>query len=147
MRYVLLILALLYALLPWDLFPDVLTGWGWLDDVFVLGLVLRYFFFKSPDRRRAFSDDAAGRSTASQQGQDRQERSSEENRFGSRDPYTVIGVSRNASAAEIKSAYRQLVNRYHPDKVAHLGGEFRELAEKRFKQIQQAYQDLQKMRR
>ena len=32
-----------------------------------------------------------------------------------RDPYQVLGVSSNASSAEIKAAYRQLVKRHHPD--------------------------------
>jgi len=35
-----------------------------------------------------------------------------------RDPYTVLGVGRDASADEIKSAFRKLAKRYHPDRNA-----------------------------
>jgi DnaJ-class molecular chaperone len=38
-----------------------------------------------------------------------------ERAMATRDPYTVLGVKRDASAAEIKSAYRKLAKRYHPD--------------------------------
>ncbi len=57
---------------------------------------------------------------------------------GPQDPYTVLNVARNASPEEIKQAYRKLASKYHPDKLQHLGEEFRKLAEERFKEIEEA---------
>ncbi len=51
-------------------------------------------------------------------------------------------MTRSASTEEIKHAYRELAGKYHPDKLEHLGDEFKALAEMRFKEIQQAYQEL-----
>lgn len=50
------------------------------------------------------------------------------------DPYTILGVSRNASPDEIKKAYRKLAHQHHPDKK---GGN-----EAKFKEINEAYQTL-----
>ncbi len=51
-----------------------------------------------------------------------------------RDYYEVLGVSRSASAEEIKRAYRKLAQKYHPDK--NLGNSE---AEDRFKEVAEAY--------
>ena len=56
---------------------------------------------------------------------------------GTEDLYKVLGVPRDASAADIKKAYRQLVRKHHPD--ANPGN--RE-AEEQFKKINQAYEVL-----
>jgi hypothetical protein len=53
------------------------------------------------------------------------------------DYYGVLGLSRNATAEEIKNAYRELAQLLHPDK--HGGSK---AAEERFKQIQTAYEIL-----
>lgn len=58
------------------------------------------------------------------------------------DPFTVLGVARNATFEEIKTAYRTKMREYHPDKVASLGAELRELAERKAKQINEAFEAL-----
>lgn len=56
------------------------------------------------------------------------------------DPYSVLGVSRNASDEEIKKAYRSLSRKYHPD--ANINNPNKDQAEARFKEVQQAYQQI-----
>ncbi len=60
------------------------------------------------------------------------------------DPYSVLGVSRNASEEEIKKAYKALSRKYHPD--ANINNPNKEQAEERFKEIQAAYQQVMKER-
>lgn len=61
-----------------------------------------------------------------------------------KDPYQVLGVSRNASEEEIKKAYKTLSRRYHPD--ANINNPNRDQAEEHFKEIQAAYQQIMKER-
>src|SRR5437016_7377787 len=51
-----------------------------------------------------------------------------------RDPYEVLGVSKNASEAEIKKAFRALAKKHHPDK--HSGDS---TAQRKFQEISAAY--------
>lgn len=60
------------------------------------------------------------------------------------DPYSVLGVSRDASMDEIKKAYRKLSRKYHPD--ANINNPNKEEAEEKFKQVQQAYDQIVKER-
>ena len=61
-----------------------------------------------------------------------------------RDPYQVLGVSQDASEEEIKKAYRKLSRMYHPD--ANINNPNKAQAEEKFKEIQQAYQQIMKQR-
>lgn len=60
--------------------------------------------------------------------------------------YVVLGVSRTASMEQIKAGYKALIRQYHPDKVASLGEELRNLAEKKSKAINVAYKEAQDIR-
>ena len=60
------------------------------------------------------------------------------------DPYSVLGVPRNASDDEIKKAYRKLSRKYHPD--ANINNPNKDQAEEKFKEVQQAYEQIMKER-
>ena len=56
------------------------------------------------------------------------------------DPYSVLGISPNASNDDVKRAYRDLSRKYHPD--SYVDNPLSELAEEKFKEVQEAYQQI-----
>ena len=60
------------------------------------------------------------------------------------DPYKVLGVSRDATDEEIKKAYRELARKYHPDN--YVNNPLAELVEEKMKEINEAYDRIQKER-
>jgi len=52
--------------------------------------------------------------------------------------YKILEVKSGATDTEIKKAYRHMASKYHPDKVTHLGEEFRVFAEEKFKAVNEA---------
>ena len=60
------------------------------------------------------------------------------------DPYSILGISRDASDEEVKKAYRKMSRKYHPD--ANIDNPNKEQAEEKFKQVQQAYEQIMKER-
>lgn len=122
-KIVLLLLAyLLYVRSP--LGPIL----GRIDDLILLALLL----WQVARTSRPASDQARARNAGS----------GEQARREPRNPYEVLGVRPGASREEIESAYRRLVKEYHPDRVAHLGEELRELAHRKMIEIQEAYAQL-----
>ena len=61
-----------------------------------------------------------------------------------RDPYSVLGVSQNASDEEVKKAYRELARKYHPDNYQN--NPLADLAEEKMKEINEAYDTITKQR-
>lgn len=60
--------------------------------------------------------------------------------------FIILGVNENASNSDIQSAYRNLIEKYHPDKIAHLGESFQQLAHQKTLEINDAYKVVQKLR-
>ncbi len=60
--------------------------------------------------------------------------------------FTILEIDPSASDQEIKRAYRKMAAKFHPDKVSHLGKEFQEMAEEKFKAISEAYEQIKKER-
>jgi DnaJ like chaperone protein len=60
--------------------------------------------------------------------------------------YKILEIEKTATNEELKAAYRRMVKKYHPDKLQHLGEEHVKGAEDKFKQVQKAYEQIQKER-
>lgn len=59
-----------------------------------------------------------------------------------KNPYEILGVSRNATEEEIKKAYRELARKYHPDN--YVGSPLADLASEKMKEINDAYDTVMK---
>ena len=60
--------------------------------------------------------------------------------------YKVLEIDKSVSDDAVKKAYRKMAKKYHPDRVGHLGKEHQEGAEAKFRQVQEAYEHIQKER-
>ena len=61
--------------------------------------------------------------------------------------YKILGVDREASVEDLKKAYRKMANKYHPDKVSHLGEDFRKAAKEKFQKLNEAFSQIKKERK
>lgn len=61
--------------------------------------------------------------------------------------YATLGVPQDATEAQIDQAYRKLMAKFHPDRVAGAADEIRDLAEERARAINAAYDRIRQQRR
>ncbi len=60
------------------------------------------------------------------------------------DPYSTLGIRPDATDEEVKQAYRELARKYHPDR--YRDSDLADLASEKMKEINAAYEQIQKMR-
>jgi len=60
--------------------------------------------------------------------------------------YKILETDPSSTNDEVKKAYRRMAMKYHPDKVSHLGDEFRKSADEKFKSVNEAYEKIKKER-
>ncbi|MDX2430342.1 MAG: TerB family tellurite resistance protein [Bacteroides sp.] len=60
--------------------------------------------------------------------------------------YKILEIEAAASDDEVKTAFRNMAKKYHPDKVGHLGEDFKKVANEKFRKVQEAYDRIRKER-
>jgi DnaJ like chaperone protein len=137
-----LAMGILYVISFIDMVPDVVPLFGQLDDVAVALAIIWFFtawlpknlhrvYWRKPQPNERPKGEASGRRLEAERRQERL--------F---DPFKVLNIERGASPEEIKRAYREMLSKYHPDKVNHLGEDFQRLAHGKAVEIMKAYEML-----
>ena len=62
-----------------------------------------------------------------------------------KDPYSILGVHKSATDEEVKSAYNELVRKYHPDNYSD-DNPLKDLAKEKMQEVNAAYDEIQKLR-
>ena len=60
--------------------------------------------------------------------------------------YKILEIIPSATDEEVKKAYRKMAMKYHPDKVAYLGEDFKQTAHEKFQKVNEAYEKIRKER-
>ena len=56
--------------------------------------------------------------------------------------YNLLGINKGATQEEVKKAYREMARKHHPDKYATADDDVKDYHEKKFKEINEAYEKL-----
>jgi DnaJ like chaperone protein len=60
--------------------------------------------------------------------------------------YKILEIEKSATNEEVKKAYRRMAMKYHPDKVSHLGEDYKKSANDKFRKVNEAYEKIKKER-
>ena len=60
--------------------------------------------------------------------------------------YKILEIDKHVADDEVKKAYRKMAVKYHPDKVSHMGGEYKDSAKQKFQNMKDAYENIKKQR-
>ncbi|HNY14862.1 MAG TPA: molecular chaperone DjiA [Bacteroidales bacterium] len=60
--------------------------------------------------------------------------------------YKILEIERTATNDEVKKAYRRMAMKYHPDKVSHLGDDYKKSADEKFRKVNEAYEKIKRER-
>ena len=102
----------------------------------------RTYYYKSTSSRNSQDFEDFFRSTAGGNYQ-RQTHFGDTGYIINKDKYYIeLGISKDATPEEIKKAYRGMAMKYHPDKANNLDEETKNKYEAKFKQINEAYENL-----
>ena len=160
LKIILILFALAYLISPVDVIPDLLLPFaGWIDDGVVIAAVyylIRHgrlpgnlFKKKGPFAGQSKRPSDGNKDQSTSTGRTRNETGTNNNQSRNSyqkkqvpEPHEILGVRPDASREEIQAAYKQAIKKYHPDKVSHLGEDFSTLANKKFLEIQQAYETM-----
>ncbi len=155
LKIIVALFGLAYLVSPMDIIPEIFIPYlGWLDDGMVLWVVyylLRYNklpdfnLFRKAGYKRPFQNKTEQKQQfQSQENTNSSKKTQQQRRQTARQPFEILGVSPDATKEQIQTAYKAAVKKYHPDKLSHLGEEFARLANKKFLEIQNAYDELMK---
>ncbi len=97
------------------------------------GIIINRLFQKGRNKRKDYSINDKNRNEKPINHQEEIEK----------DPYKILNIDKYSTKKELTFAYRKMVKMYHPDKIAGLAPEYREIAEKKMKIINSAYKTLQ----
>ena len=60
--------------------------------------------------------------------------------------YKILEIEPTTADEDVKKAFRRMAMKYHPDKVSHLGDDFKKVAHEKFRKVQEAYEQIKKER-